>query len=53
MVAADKSADIRRGMKIGAGGDRDAEIARLHVERLAQGGDEGRATELPHRQSQQ
>ncbi len=53
MVAPDEAADIRREMKIRAGGDRDAEIARLDVDRLAQGGDEGGAAELTHRQAEQ
>ena len=46
MVAADEAADVGRDMHIGAGADRQAELARLDVHRLAHRGDEGRAAEL-------
>ena len=53
VVAADEAADIRRQMDIGAGADRQIELARLDVHGVAHGGDERRAAELAHRQPEQ
>ena len=53
VVAADEAADIRCNMEIGAGRGRNAQVARLHVDRLAERSDEGRAAELAHRQAEQ
>ena len=53
MVAADEAADVRRQVNIGAGADRQIELARLDVHGVANGGDERGATELPHRKPEQ
>ncbi len=53
VVAADEAADVRRQVHIGAGADRQIELARLDVHGVAHGGDERRAAELPHRQPEQ
>ena len=53
VVAADETADVRSEVNIGAGADRQIELARLDVHGVAHGGDERRTAELSHRQSEQ